>query len=36
MEDFIRAADREVKKSLLTSADHLQAPARRERIGGYA
>jgi len=36
MDDFIRAADREVKKSLLTSADHLQAPPRRERIGGYA
>src|SRR2546427_4661507 len=36
MEDFIRAADREGKKSLFTSPGHLHAPARRGRIGGAA
>src|SRR5256712_10945920 len=36
MEDFIHAAEREMKKSMLMSADHLQEPVRRERIRGYA
>ncbi len=36
MEDFTRAADREMKKSVLLSSDHLAEPPRRERIGGYA
>lgn len=36
MEDFTRAADRETKKSVLLSSDHLVEPPRRERIGGYA
>ncbi|HYS73835.1 MAG TPA: hypothetical protein VEO96_07640, partial [Thermoplasmata archaeon] len=37
MEDFVRAAERETKKSSLMSTDHLQeGPPRRERIRGYA
>ena len=36
MADFTHAAEREVKKSTLMSADHLQEPVRRERIRGYA
>jgi len=36
MEDFTRAAERELKKSALLSTDHLQEGPRRERIGGYA
>jgi hypothetical protein len=36
MDDFTRAAERELKKSSLMSVDHLAPPARRERIGGYA
>src|SRR5438034_8483224 len=36
MEDFTRAAERELKKSALLSTDHLQEAPRRERIGGYA
>ena len=36
MVDFTRAAEREMKKSVLLTTDHLQEPARRERVGGYA
>ncbi len=36
MEDFTRAAEREMKKSSLMSTDHLAPQMRRERIGGYA
>jgi SpoVK/Ycf46/Vps4 family AAA+-type ATPase len=36
MDDFVRAADRETKKSALMSTDHLQEAPRRERIRGYA
>jgi len=36
MDDFIRAAERELKKSSLMTTDHLQEAPRRERIGGYA
>src|SRR5213080_3781425 len=36
MADFTHAAEREMKKSTLMSADHLQEPVRRERIRGYA
>jgi len=36
MADFTHAAEREMKKSMLMSADHLQEPVRRERIRGYA
>lgn len=36
MDDFTRAAERELKKSSLMTTDHLQESPRRERIGGYA
>src|SRR5207245_3715873 len=36
MEDFTRAAEREMKKAALLSTDHLQEVPRRERLGGYA
>jgi SpoVK/Ycf46/Vps4 family AAA+-type ATPase len=36
MDDFVRAAEQEAKKSALMGTDHLQEPARRERIRGYA
>ena len=36
MDDFVRAAERELKKSALMSTDHLQEAPRRERIRGYA
>lgn len=36
MDDFVRAAEREIRKATLLSTDHLQEPARRERIRGYA
>ena len=36
MDDFVRAADQEMKKSALLSTDHLQEAPRRERIRGYA
>jgi SpoVK/Ycf46/Vps4 family AAA+-type ATPase len=36
MADFTHAAESEMKKSALMSADHLQEPVRRERIRGYA
>src|SRR5947208_3319078 len=36
MEDFTKAAEREMKKSALLSTDHLQEAPRRERLGGYA
>jgi len=36
MEDFTRAAEREMKKAALLSTDHLQEAPRRERLGGYA
>jgi len=36
MEDFLRAADREMKKTAMMSADHLQPDLRKQRIGGYA
>ncbi len=36
MADFTHAAEREMKKSTLMAADHLQEPVRRERIRGYA
>jgi hypothetical protein len=36
MDDFTRAAERELKKSAMMSMDHLQEAPRRERIGGYA
>ena len=36
MEDFTRAAEREMKKATLLSTDHLQEAPRRERLGGYA
>jgi SpoVK/Ycf46/Vps4 family AAA+-type ATPase len=36
MDDFNRAAEREMKKAALLSTDHLQEAPRRERIGGYA
>ncbi|TLZ96880.1 MAG: AAA family ATPase [Methanobacteriota archaeon] len=36
MEDFTKAAEREMKKAALLSTDHLQEAPRRERLGGYA
>jgi SpoVK/Ycf46/Vps4 family AAA+-type ATPase len=36
MDDFTRAAEREVRKSALLTMDHLQEAPRRERIRGYA
>src|SRR3989442_13576715 len=36
MADFTHAAERELKKSTLMSADHLLDPVRRERIRAYA
>lgn len=36
MDDFTRAAERELRKSSLMTTDHLQETPRRERIGGYA
>jgi len=36
MDDFVRAAEQETKKSVLMGTDHLQEPPRRERIRGYA
>ena len=36
MDDFNRAAEREIKKTALLSTDHLQEAPHRERIGGYA
>lgn len=36
MDDFVRAAEREMKKSALLTTDHLQEAPRRERIRGYA
>ena len=36
MEDFTRAAEREMRKSSLMTTDHLQEAPRRERIRGYA
>ena len=35
-DDFLRAAERETKKSTLLSQDHLQPSLRQERIRGYA
>lgn len=35
-DDFIRAAERESKKSTLLAQDHLQPSFRQERIRGYA
>ncbi len=36
MDDFLKAAEREMRKSVLMSTDHLSEPPRRERIRGYA
>ena len=36
MDDFTRAAERELRKSALLTTDHLQEAPRRERIRGYA
>lgn len=36
MDDFVRAAEQETKKSALMGMDHLQEAPRRERIRGYA
>ncbi len=36
MADFIRAAEREQKKSSLLATDHLQEDVRRQKIRGYA
>lgn len=36
MDDFVKAAEREMKKAALLSTDHLQEAPRRERIRGYA
>ena len=36
MDDFLRAAEREVKKSTLLGTDHLQEDLRRQKIRGYA
>ena len=36
MDDFVRAADREMRKSAMLSTDHLQADLRMQRVGGYA
>ncbi len=36
MDDFVRAAEREMKKSTLLAADHLEPSLRQERIRGYA
>ena len=36
MDDFVRAADREMRKSTMLSTDHLQADLRMQRVGGYA
>ncbi|HEY5606685.1 MAG TPA: ATP-binding protein [Thermoplasmata archaeon] len=36
MDDFVRAAEQETKKSALMGTDHLQEPPGRERIRGYA
>src|SRR5437879_2999955 len=35
-DDFVRAAERELKKTALLSTDHLREAPRRERLGGYA
>jgi len=36
MDDFVRAAEREVRKATLMSADHLQEDLRRQQVHGYA
>lgn len=36
MPDFVRAAEREVRKATLLATDHLAEDLRRQRIGGYA
>jgi SpoVK/Ycf46/Vps4 family AAA+-type ATPase len=36
MEDFVHAADRELKKTALLSTDHLRESPQRERVRGYA
>jgi SpoVK/Ycf46/Vps4 family AAA+-type ATPase len=36
MDDFVRAAERELKKTALLSMDHLRETPQRERIRGYA
>lgn len=36
MDDFVRAAEREARKTSLMTADHLQEDVRRQKIRGYA
>ena len=36
MEDFVRAAEREVKKSTILAQDHLKEDLRRQQVRGYA
>jgi SpoVK/Ycf46/Vps4 family AAA+-type ATPase len=36
MDDFVRAAERELKKTALLSTDHLRESPQRERVRGYA
>ena len=36
MADFVKAAEREVRKSSLLATDHLQEDLRRQKVGGYA
>ncbi len=36
MEDFLRAAEREVRKSTILATDHLQEDIRRQKLRGYA
>jgi hypothetical protein len=36
MADFTAAAEREMKKSSLMAADHLQEDLRRQKLRGYA
>jgi SpoVK/Ycf46/Vps4 family AAA+-type ATPase len=36
MDDFVRAAERELKKTALLSTDHLRDSPQRERVRGYA
>ncbi|HKZ98804.1 MAG TPA: ATP-binding protein [Thermoplasmata archaeon] len=36
MADFVRAAEREIRKGSVLATDHLQEDVRRQRIGGYA
>jgi SpoVK/Ycf46/Vps4 family AAA+-type ATPase len=36
MEDFVRAAEREVRKSTVLATDHLQEAPARQKVHGYA